>query len=85
MDCPIRVAGLPDRSQRIAKRTPAAPPSREQHEAWGERPAEAADKSEQDEHTPRRIVAKAPENGKFLHDAFLSETAVQQAIQRDAN
>jgi hypothetical protein len=33
-------------------------------------PAEAAGKSEQDEHTPRRIVAKPPENQKFLHDAF---------------
>jgi len=31
---------------------------------------EAAGKSEQDEHTPRRIVAKPPESQKFLHDAF---------------
>jgi hypothetical protein len=42
------------------------------------RPAESAGKSEQDEHTPRRIMAKPPESKKPLHDAFLAKTAVQQ-------
>src|SRR6185436_2212990 len=44
MDCPSRLAYLPDRSQRIAGRTPAAPPSREQQEPAAPRPAEAAGK-----------------------------------------
>src|SRR6185437_8028931 len=35
MDCLSRLTYLPDRSQRIAERTPAAPPSREQHGACG--------------------------------------------------
>src|SRR5580704_175989 len=62
-----RVVRLPDRSQRVAGRTPATPPSREQAEPAAPRPAEATGKSEHDEHTTATNHCETPKKLKNLY------------------
>jgi hypothetical protein len=76
---------MPDRSQRIADEPRLLLRPKSSTEPAAPRPAEAAGKTEQDEHTAARIVPKAPKTKNLYLTLSLSGSAVQQAIPPDAN